>query len=123
MTSIIKKRLKSFKYAFKGILCLFKTQSNAKIHSFATLLVIVSGLFLSLSSVEWCLIVFAIAIVFSAEAFNTSLEFLTDLVSPKYHPLAEKTKDVAAAGVLITSIAAAVIGILVFGPKLLPLIQ
>jgi len=113
-----RKRIDSFKYAFKGIAILFKTQPNAKIHGLASILVFIAGLYFDITTSEWCFLVFAIAAVISAEAFNTALEFLTDLVSPDYHELAGKTKDVAAAGVLITAFGAAIIGFLIFGPKL-----
>jgi len=109
---------KSFKYAFNGLFDLVKTQSNARIHLFITTVVLVAGVYFKLSAVEWSIIVLTIALVFAAEAFNTALEYLTNLVSPNYHPLAGKTKDVAAAGVLICAIAAVLIGIIIFLPKI-----
>jgi diacylglycerol kinase len=112
-------RLKrSFKYAFNGLLDLVKTQPNARIHLFITTVVLATGVYFKLSAVEWSIIVLTIALVFAAEAFNTALEYLTNLVSPDYHPLAGKTKDVAAAGVLICAIAAVLIGIIIFLPKI-----
>lgn len=111
-------RLKSFKYAFSGISILFRTQPNARIHLVVMIAVIIAGLFFSLSTVEWCLIVLAIVIVPAAEAFNTALETLTDLVSPDYHELAGKTKDLAAAGVLIAAAGAFAIGLFIFLPRI-----
>jgi diacylglycerol kinase len=67
---------------------------------------------------EWCALVSAIALVWAAEALNTAVELLTDLVQPERHPLAGRAKDAAAAGVLLASIGAAVIGALVFLPRL-----
>ena len=118
-----RRRIDSFKYAFKGLATLFKTQPNAKFHLFATLMVVLAGVSFNITLTEWCLIIFAIIVVISAEAFNTALEFLTDLVSPEYHDLAGKTKDVAAAGVLVTAIGALLIGIIIFGHRILDLIQ
>ena len=115
---MLRKRINSFKYAFAGIYDLFKTQPNAWIHLFAAIVVISLGFFFSISTTEWCLLAFAIAMVLSAEAFNTALEHLTDLVSPDYHELAGRTKDVAAAGVLIAAIGTIVIGFLIFFPKI-----
>ena len=109
---MLRKRLKSFKYAFQGIKDLLVSQPNARIHFLAMIIVIAAGLFFSLSFAEWALISITIAFVFSAEAFNTALEHLTDLVSPDQHPLAGKTKDVAAAAVLLMAIAAAIIGLI-----------
>ena len=62
-----------------------------------------------------------IELLISMEAINTALEYLTDLVSPEYHPLAGKVKDVAAAAVLVAALGAATVGLIVFGPKLLAL--
>ncbi len=115
----IKKRIQSFGFAFKGVTTLFKTQLNARIHLVAICAVTVAGYLLKVSTSEWCFIVIAFAMVLAAEAFNTAIEFVVDLTSPDYHPLAGKAKDVAAAAVLITATGAAVIGIIVFLPKFL----
>ena len=115
----IRKRINSFKFAFAGIANLYQTQPNVWIHTTVALFVVVAGFFFSISTIEWCLIVFAIAFVIGAEAFNTALEHLTDLVSPDYHELAGKTKDVAAAGVLIAAFGAATIGLIIFLPKVM----
>ena len=115
----VKARIKSFSYAIQGINTFLKTQHNAWIHAFATVLVIVLGNIVRLSFSEWCLIFLAIALVFITEMLNTAIEFLTDLASPEFHPLAKKTKDVAAGAVLFSSIIALIIGLLVFIPKFL----
>jgi diacylglycerol kinase (ATP) len=112
--NLIKKRIDSFKFAFKGIRDLLKTQMNARIHLCLTFLVIAGGFFFEISNIEWLICLLAIATVFAAEAFNTALEYLTDLVSPEYHPLAGKAKDAAAAAVLILSTFAMIIGFIVF---------
>lgn len=116
---MFRQRFKSFKYAFEGIFELAKAQPNFRIHLFAACVALLLSWFFSIDKIEWCFIVFAIFIVLAAEAFNTSLEYLTDLVSPDYHILAKKTKDVAAAGVLLTAIGAAIIGMIIFIPKLI----
>lgn len=113
----IRARILSFKYAFQGVKDLFTTQDNAKIHAIMMVLSLLLGWFLGLSATEWCLIIFAISSVLAAEAFNTALEHLTDLVSPEHHELAGRTKDAAAGGVLLTAIGAAIIGIIIFLPK------
>lgn len=116
---MLKPRLKSFKYAVKGVADLIKTQPNARIHFVISIFVIVAGFLLQLSIVEWCIISLTIAMVVAAEAFNTAIEYLTNLVSPDYHPLAGKTKDAAAGAVLLVAAGAAVVGILIFLPKFL----
>jgi len=115
---MLKKRLLSFRYAFKGIATLLRTQPNARIHLMATIAALGAGRYFSISREEWVAIILAIGLVWMAEALNTALEFLTDLVSPDYHSLAGKAKDVAAAGVLLAALAALVVGGLVFGPPL-----
>ncbi len=116
---MFKQRFNSFKYALEGVLELIKSQPNFKIHLVATFIVIFMGWFFSIEKTEWCFTIFAVVLVLSAEAFNTGLEYITDLVSPDYHILAKKTKDVAAAGVLIAAIGAAAVGTIIFLPKLI----
>jgi diacylglycerol kinase len=116
---MLKKRLDSFKFAFAGIRDLFKTEPNAIIHLIAAIIAVALGFFFSISKMEWCFVVFSIAIVFSAEAFNTAIEHLTNLVSPDYNELAGKTKDAAAAAVLFAAIGSAVVGLVIFLPKII----
>ncbi len=111
-------RIRSFKYAFRGIGVMLASQHNAWIHALATLLVCLTGWWLGISSAQWCWIVLAIVAVWTAEALNTAFEFLADAASPDFHPLVEKSKDVSAGAVLIAAVGAAVIAILVFGPAL-----
>ncbi|MFN5444984.1 MAG: diacylglycerol kinase family protein [Crocinitomicaceae bacterium] len=113
----LRNRIKSFSYAFRGLKTFFQTQHNAWIHALATVIVIILGNMVKLSTAEWLWIGLAIALVFITEMLNTAIEFLTDLVSPEYHPLAKKTKDVAAGAVLIAAFFAVIIGILVFTSK------
>lgn len=114
-------RLKSFKYAFQGIVDLIKSTPNAQIHLFLACVTIIAGFYFHISLQEWCMLTLTIALVLAAEAFNTSIEYLTDLVSPDYHELAGKTKDAAAGGVLLCAIGAAIIGIIIFLPKFIAL--
>jgi len=115
-------RLRSFKFAFKGIATMLKTQHNAWIHAAATIGVGIMGLVMGLSFIEWSLIVAAVMAVWIAEALNTAFEFLADVASPEFHPLVEKAKDVAAGAVLIAAGGAVLIGLLVFGPHFMTLV-
>lgn len=119
---MIKSRLKSFQFAFQGLSDLFRTQPNTKIHLLAAAGVLAGGFYFELPAGEWCLLILAIALVLAAEAFNTALEYLTDLVSPGHHELAGKTKDVAAAGVLLTAVGAAAVGLIIFLPRVLAML-
>jgi diacylglycerol kinase len=118
-----KKRLQSFKFAFQGIADLFRSQPNARIHLAVAVVVVAMGAYLGLSVAEWCMVSLLITLVLALEAVNTALEYLTDLVSPEYHPLAGKAKDAAAGAVLIMTIGAVIGGLLIFLPKLSDLIQ
>lgn len=113
-----RKRLQSFGYAFKGVAILLRTQPNARIHLLAALMAVVLAYLLECSNTEWAILLLTIGSVFTAEAFNTALEFLTDLVSPEYHELAGKTKDMAAAAVLFSAIIALGVAIFIFLPKI-----
>ena len=107
-------RIRSFHYAISGILRMVRCQHNAWVHAAATIAVIVLGIFFQLSRFEWCWIVLAITIVWTAETLNTAFEFLADAASPNFSPIVRDVKDVAAGAVLITAIAAVVIGAIVF---------
>ena len=102
----------------RGLVLLLATQRNARIHALATVAVVAMGVVAGLSRVEWCLIVLACAGVWCAEALNTAVEFLGDAVTRERHPLIGRAKDVAAGAVLVTVIAAMVVGLVVFGARL-----
>jgi diacylglycerol kinase (ATP) len=102
---------------------MIRCQHNAWIHAAATVAAIVLGVLFKLSSDEWCWIVLAIAIVWTAEALNTAFEFLADAASPNFHPVVKDAKDVAAGAVLITAIAAVIIGAVVFWPHVAALLR
>ena len=115
----MKKRILSFKYAFKGVFFLFKDQPNAWIHLVAAVGVVIAGLIFNLSTTEWLWIVFAIGFVFSAELFNSAIEEVVNLVSPEFNKKAGMIKDLAAAAVLISAVTAAIVGLVIFIPKIL----
>ncbi|MDL2231670.1 diacylglycerol kinase family protein [Porphyromonadaceae bacterium OttesenSCG-928-L07] len=115
----IRARIKSFSYAIQGIATLLKSEHNAWIHLLATAVVITAGALLKVSSQEWIFIVFAIGFVFSAEAFNSAIEYLADRISEEHDERIKKAKDVAAAAVLFAAISAAVIGLIIFVPKII----
>jgi diacylglycerol kinase (ATP) len=112
-------RLESFRCAFRGVRTLLASQHNARIHLLATVCACSLGLLIGISRLEWCAVVVAIVMVWTAEALNTAFEFLCDVVSPEFHPLIQKGKDVAAAAVLLCAAGAAVIGLIVFVPHLM----
>jgi diacylglycerol kinase (ATP) len=114
-------RVRSFRYAYRGIATMLATQHNAWIHAVATLAAVSLGLALAIERTEWLAVVLAIMAVWASEGLNTAFEALSDVASPQFHPLVKRAKDVAAGAVLISAIGAGVVGVLVFGPRLLEL--
>src|SRR5688500_8727308 len=112
-------RIRSIRCALTGIWVMLSSQHNARIHAAATLVVVLVSLYFGLTRSEWCWIVIAIVSVWTAEALNSALEFLTDVASPQFHPIAAKAKDVAAGAVLITAVGSMIIGLLILGPYVL----
>lgn len=115
----LRKRLKSFKFAFNGIRLLITHEHNAWIHCFAAICVIIAGVAFGISTTEWIAVTFAIGTVLAAEAVNSSIEAIADLVSPGYNEAIKRTKDLAAGAVLILAIGAAIVGLIIFVPKII----
>lgn len=111
-------RVRSFQYAFRGIALMIRSQHNAWLHAVATAGVVAVGLFFQIAPMEWCAVILAMAAVWTAEALNTAFEFLADVASPEFHPLVERSKDVAAGAVLFSAMAAAAVGLTIFYPHL-----
>ncbi|MGZ3956137.1 MAG: diacylglycerol kinase family protein [Flavisolibacter sp.] len=116
-----KARLKSFRYAWEGIVSFFRWEHNAQIHLVVTILVAILSLTLKLANWEAVAVVFSVALVWVAEMFNTVVEKTMDYISTVTHPQVKMIKDIAAGAVLITAIAALIVGCIVFIPKLLAL--
>lgn len=113
----------SFRYAFAGLWYALRTQRNLRIHLTAATTAVLLGLLLRISSVEWAILALTIGAVVISELSNTVVEALVDLISPDRHPLAKVAKDVAAAGVLCTAITAIAVGLALFGPRLIQLLD
>ena len=109
-------RIRSIRCAIVGIRVMISSQKNAWIHAAATLSVVAVSFSFGLTKAEWCWIILAIISVWTAEALNTAFEFLTDVASPEFHPVAANAKDVAAGAVLITAVGSVLIGLLILGP-------
>ena len=110
---------KSFGYAFQGIFNTIRTERNIKIHCAAAILVTIFGIWLQISKTEWMICFILFGLILALELVNTAVEATVDLFTEERKPLAKKAKDAAAGAVLIAAIFAAVIGILIFIPKLL----
>lgn len=117
----IEARLKSVGYAIEGLRLMLRSQHNAWLHLAATVSVVAAGLVLGLTSEAWLALILAIVIVWVAEALNTAFELLCDVASPDFHPIVKAAKDVAAGAVLLSAIGAAIVGTIVFLPRLIRL--
>lgn len=115
----IKRLGKSFKYAFDGLKYAFKYEQNILVHTLATILVIICGIYFNISTFEWLVLCLIIGLVIATELINTSIEATIDLITNEVHPLAKVAKDTAASAVLVFGITAIVIGIIIFVPKIL----
>jgi diacylglycerol kinase (ATP) len=116
-------RLKSVRYAVRGIIVLFKHEHNARIHLFILLVVITAGLLLRIQGSNWLAILFVTGLVFVSECFNTALEYLADQITEEENENIRRAKDVAAAGVLISAAISVVTGIIIFLPEIFRLIR
>jgi diacylglycerol kinase len=104
--------------AFRGLKCGIRGESSFSVHFFAMTLVIVSATVLRCTAHEWCLLVFAIGVVLTAELFNTCLETLFRGLDLQVRERCWKCLDIAAAAVLTACITAAIVGVLVLGHRL-----
>jgi diacylglycerol kinase len=118
----IRKRIKSFSYAFAGLKVLFREEHNSWIHATATVLVVAAGFLFRISYMEWIAILIVIGMVFSAEIINSSLERTADFVKAERDDRKRDIKDLGAAAVLVCAIIAAIVGIIIFLPKILSLL-
>jgi len=116
-----KARLKSFVYAWEGIVSFFRWEHNAQIHLAITFLVLVLSVTLGVNKWEAIAVVFSVALVWTAEMINTAIEKMMDFISIEKHPQIKGIKDIAAGTVLIASVAAFIVGCFIFIPKLIML--
>jgi diacylglycerol kinase (ATP) len=115
-------RIRSVRFALRGIRWMLRSQHNAWIHAAATLVAVTAGAIFRIDAHEWLVIVLAIMAVWTAEALNTAFEALCDVASPDFHPSVERAKDVAAGAVLISAIGSVLVAVLIFGPRLAGLV-
>lgn len=115
------KLIKSFSNAARGIAFLFKSQQNARIELLIAFIVIVTGFLLKISPAEWVLVLLCMALVLGLEGINTALEIFADKLHPGRAAEIGKAKDVAAGAVLIAALIAAIVGFIIFVPRIINL--
>ena len=114
-----KKLINSFKYAFAGLISSLKTEQNMRIHILAVILVIIAGFVLKISLIEWCICITLCGMVIFAELINTAIETTVDIAMPEINEKAKLAKDISAAAVLVFAIGAAIVGLIIFLPKII----
>lgn len=118
------KRLRdSFRHAFDGLMSAYQSEGNLVIHTMVALLVILCGLIIGLDIHEWIICILLFGLVITAELLNTTFEHMVDLACPEINPLAKKVKDTAAASVLVFAFVSAVIGLMIFVPKIIIILK
>ena len=119
----LRQRAASFGHAWRGVAAAWRSEVHLRLHGLATVAVVALGFYCRLGRLEWALVTLAVGLVWSLELVNTAVEAVVNLVSPEYHPLAGKVKDMAAGAVLTAAIGAAVVGLIVFGERVLGLFE
>lgn len=114
-----KDTLSSFKYAYNGIISSVKTERNLKIHIAVMCLVIIAGIMLNISPWEWIICLILFGAVISSELINTALEIIVDIIMPYKNEKAKLAKDIAASAVFVWAIISAIIGLIIFIPKII----
>ncbi len=112
----VQRIVSKFNYAFKGLFIAFSTDNSFKVHFSASIIIIISGLFLRFNSFEWIIITICIGQVLIAELFNTAIEYIVKMFTDEYHELAEKLLDISAGAVLMSVIIAIVLAFLIYYP-------
>ena len=110
---------KGFWFAAEGLVYVFHSQRNFRVHLVAAIAAGLVGLWLRLPALPWAILALTVGSVLVTEIFNTAAETLVDLVSPDYDPVAKRVKDLTAGAVLVAAIVSVVVGLLILGPPLL----
>lgn len=116
--SFIKNRLKSVGFALRGALLLIRSEASIKIQVFIAIVMTAAGFYFEISSTEWILQIFAIGMVMGTEGVNTAIEKVCDFVQPEFDAKIGFIKDVSAGAVMLVSIAATIIGFIIYVPKI-----
>lgn len=102
----------------RGALLLVRTEGSIKIQVVIMLLITAAGFYFEISNIEWILQIFAFALVLGVEGLNTAVEKLSDFVQPEFDHKIGFIKDISAGAVMIVSIAASIIGLIIYLPKI-----
>ena len=115
----ITRLLKSFMYAFRGLIRAFREEQNLRIQALVGIIALMMAWYLGVTKAEWCILILTIGIVMLAEIINTAIELVTDVLKPRIDNYVKVIKDVMAAAVMISAVMAVVIGLIIFIPYLI----
>ncbi len=116
--SFFRNRIRSVGVALRGAVLLLRTEGSIQIQAAIVVLVTVAGFYFHISATEWMLQVFSIGLVLGVEGLNTAVEKLSDFVQPKYDKQIGFIKDISAGAVMWVSVAATIIGLIIYIPKI-----
>lgn len=114
-----KRLLKSFVYAFRGLVTIMREEQNLAIQTTAAVIVVIMGLFFRVSPVEWCILIISILLVILMEVANSAVERVTDILKPRIHEYVKEIKDIMAAAVMLAAISSVIVGVIIFYPYIL----
>lgn len=118
----LKRLIKSFSYAFRGLVKTWREEQNLQIHTIVALVVIAMGFLFGISIMEWLVLIITITTVILMEIVNSAVERVTDILKPRIHGYVKEIKDIMAAAVLLASISAVVVGLIIFGNRIYTLL-
>ncbi len=116
--SFLVNRIKSIGFAIRGAILLIRTEASIKIQVCVGLIVTAAGFYFDISATEWMIQIFAIALVLGTEGMNTAVEKLSDYIQPEFDKKIGLIKDISAGAVMLVSIAASIIGCIIYFPKI-----
>jgi diacylglycerol kinase (ATP) len=115
---LLKNRLRSIGFALRGAFLLVKTEPSIKIQLFIAILVTIAGVYFGISRVEWMVQILAIGFVMGIEGINTAIEKICDYQQPNFDEKIGFIKDISAGAVMLVSIAAVIVGLIIYLPKI-----
>jgi len=115
--SLVVNRIKSVGFALKGAILLIKTEASIKIQVFISILITIAGFYFKISNIEWIFQILAIGSILATEGLNTAIEKIADFIQPEFDPKIGFIKDVSAGAVMLVAIAAFIVGLIIYVPK------
>ena len=115
--SFVKNRLRSLKYAYKGLYKLIQTENSIKLQIAAAVAITIIGFVMRITSTEWIIQILSIGLVLAVEGLNTAIEKIADFIHPEHHDKIGEIKDIAAGAVSFSALAALGIALVIYVPK------